>query len=281
MKKVLSFFLLGVAINAKAHDITAATYAQAFKNHDACVILYSVNQHKIVSEYNPGNRCNERLSPDSTFKVPLSLMAFDQKLITQNTVFTWDGVKHDLPGWNQNQTPATWLKYSVVWVSQQLTIELGDKRIHHYLADFHYGNQNFSGDPGRHNGLTHAWLSSSLQISAVEQLHFLTRLFSHQLPVSDQAIDDTKQNMYQGQLANGAAYYAKTGSGRHKIHEQDAKASDLRDGWDVGLIEQGAQQYIFISNLTDKTSPAMTDKAYGSTILKPIIVQLLNDYFKP
>lgn len=281
MKKVLSFFLLGVAVNAKAHDITAAAYAQAFKNYDACVMLYSVNQHKIVSEYNPGHRCDERLSPDSTFKVPLSLMAFDQKLITQDTVFTWNGVKHDLPGWNQNQTPATWLKYSVVWVSQQLTTELGDKRIKHYLADFHYGNQNFSGDPGRHNGLTHAWLSSSLQISAVEQLRFLTQLFSHQLSMSEQAIHDTKQNMYQGQLTNGAAYYAKTGSGRHKMHEQDAKPSQLRDGWDIGLIEQGTQQYIFISNLTDKTPPITANDAYGSTILKPIIVQLLNDYFTP
>lgn len=281
MKKILSGILFAVAMNANAHVITPAAYAQAFQNYDACVILYDVNQQKIVSEYNPNNRCHERLSPDSTFKVPLSLMAFDQKRITQNTRFKWNGVKHDLPGWNQDQTPATWLKYSVVWVSQQLTTELGYKPIQHYLADFHYGNQNFSGDPGKHNGLTHAWLSSSLQISAIEQLHFLTRVFTHELSLSDEAITDTKQNMYQGQLANGAQYYAKTGSGRHKVHVQDAKPSDLRDGWDVGLIVQGSQQYIFISNLTDKTPPETNNDAYGSTLLKPIIIQLLNDYFSP
>jgi len=59
----------------------------------------------------------------------------------------------------------------------------------------------------------------------------------------------------------------------------------LRDGWFVGFVEQGNQQYIFVSNLTDKTFQASIDqsdgslKPYGSQILKPITMKLLNDYF--
>lgn len=277
MKKYLSLLLVAIAMKAQAHDITPADYRAAFEHYDACFILYDVQKDKIVSEYNPANRCATRLSPDSTFKIALSLMAFDQQLMRQNTVFAWDGKKHDLPGWNQDQTPATWLKYSVVWVSQRLTPQLGLPRIQQYLTDFQYGNQDFSGDPGKHNGLTQAWLSSSLQLSAVEQLHFLKALSQQQLKLSHEAMANTMQNLSQGTLLHGAKLYGKTGSGRHKYSEKDSHPSKLRDGWYVGFVEHDAEHYIFVSNLTDKSLPL--DQAYGSALLKPITLQLLNQYF--
>ena len=184
-----------------------------------------------------------------------------------------------LPEHERDQTPNSWLKYSVVWVSQQLTPQLGKARIKKYLASFAYGNQDFSGDPGKKNGLTHAWLSSSLKISAIEQLHFLNEMLGKKLPLSKKAIANTQQNLYQGKLDNGADYYGKTGSGRNGRNERQTNPSKLRDGWFVGFIEKGTQQYIFVSNLTDKIPPAKTDKAFGSQILKPITLNLLNDYF--
>ena len=271
MKKILALTLISSVISAHATELTEDTFTKAFNNYDACFILYDVNHAKVLSEYNPHNRCNQRIAPDSTFKLPLSLMAFNEGIITQNTVFKWNGKKGLLPDWNQNQTPATWLKYSVVWVSQQLTVQLGSDRIQHYLTDFHYGNQDFSGDPGKHNGLTHAWLTSSLKISAVEQLNFLNALLKDELALSSGAVENTQKNLYQGTLANGFAYYGKTGSGVHKT-------TKLRDGWFVGYIEQGTQRYIFVSNLTDK-KPVTTDQFYGSAILKPITIELLNRYF--
>ena len=273
MKKIFILTLIIISLNTSASTISQQEYSQVFKHYNACFILYSLNEQKILTGYNPQNRCNQRIAADSTFKIPLSLMAFNEGIINQNTVFKWDGQKRMLPEWNQDQSPRTWLKYSVVWVSQQLTPQLGYARIQHYLTVFNYGNQDFSGDPGKNNGLTQAWLSSSLKISAIEQLNFLKAMLSNQLPINPETVDNTKQNMYQGKLNNGFNYYGKTGAG---VQKQGTK---LRDGWFVGFIENGNQQYIFVSNLTDKTAPLPTDKSYGAGILKPITIELLNRYF--
>jgi len=285
MKKLGGLLLSIATLCSSSYAITTKEYSAVFKNYDACFILYNLNKHQIVSEYNPNNRCNQRIAPDSTFKIALSLMAFNQRVIDQHTVFKWDGKNEDVPGWNQDQSPASWLKYSVLWVSQQVTPQLGEERIKHYLAGFKYGNQDFSGDPGQHNGLTHAWLSSSLKISATEQLEFLKAMLSNELPINNNAISDTKDNLYLGKLDNGADYYGKTGSGRHGRNEREANPSQLRDGWFVGFVNKGDQRYIFVSNLTDKVVQASIDKndgslkPYGSQILKPITMKLLNDFF--
>jgi len=279
MNKLLVLVLSITAITANAKEITVSQYKQAFKNYNGCFILYSVNEHKIISEYNPNNRCNEQISPNSTFKIPLSLMAFNEGIINQNTLFKWDGEKGVLPEHDQDQTPNTWLKYSVVWVSQRITPKLGYDRIKDYLAKFNYGNQDFRGDPGKNNGLTHAWLASSLKISAMQQLHFLNAMLNNKLPISHEAIANTKKNLYLGKLDHGADYYGKTGSGRHGRNERQSNPSKLRDGWFIGFVEKGKQEYIFISNLTDNATPKPSDKAYGGQIMKPIVIQLLNSYF--
>ena len=60
-------------------------------------------------------------------------MAFDADIIIDKTIFKWDGkTKSTLPGWNQDQTPASWQKYSVIWVSQQITPQLGLDKIKKY-----------------------------------------------------------------------------------------------------------------------------------------------------
>ncbi len=280
MKKMLAFIFAMSTLIANAHEISAHEFSELFKHFDGCFILYSMDEHKIISEYNPNNRCSQRISPNSTFKIPLSVMAFDQGIIHQNTVFKWTGEKGVLPEHEQDQTPKSWLQYSVVWLSQQLTPKLGYDRIKHYLADFHYGNQDFTGDPGKHNGLQYAWIASSLKISAIEELQFLKNMLSHQLQVKPDAIENTKSNLYLGKLKNGADYYGKTGAGRHGRSERLENPSPLRDGWFVGFIQKGTASYIFVSNLTDKEVPAATDTFYGSQILKPITIKLLNDYFE-
>lgn len=279
MNWLFAFFLSLLSSFAYTHTITTKQYADLLKDHNACFILYHINQHKIVSEFNPLNRCNERIAPDSTFKIALSLMAFNQGIITQNTVFKWDGVKDSIPGWNRDQTPKTWLQYSVVWVSQQITRQMGMNLVTRYLAGFNYGNQNFRGDPGLSNGLTHAWLSSSLKISAQEQLTFLTAMLEGQLPLTPDAVKYTKANLYLGKLDNGFDYYGKTGSGRHGRNERMPNPSRLREGWFVGFVEDGAEQYIFVSNMSDKTEPGPDEALYGSQLLKPIALKLLNTYF--
>lgn len=279
MNKLLGLIFAIASFNVGAQNIANEHLIYAFKDYNACFILYHVNEQKIVSEYNPGNRCTQRIAPNSIFKIPLSLMAFNQGIINQTTVFKWDGTNGLLADWNHDQTPASWLTYSVLWVSQQITPQLGLKRIKHYLDAFNYGNKDFSGDTGKNNGLKFAWLSSSLKISAVEQLNFLTDLINKELPLNPDAVDSTLNNMYLGTLDNGFSYYGKTGSGRHGRNEREKNPSQLRDGWFVGFVKDNNQTYIFVSNLTDKTTPSEENKLYGSQILKPITLKLLNTYF--
>ncbi len=228
-----------------------------FKDKSACFILYDLKQDKTVISYNP-KRCAQRIPANSTFKIPLSLMAFDQKLINQNTIFKWDGKKRKLGVWNQNQTPVSWLQNSVVWVSQLLTTQMGLNTVKDYLAKFNYGNQDFSGDPGQNNGLTEAWLSSSLKISGDEQLRFIKALVTDRLPVSQQAIDNTRANMYLETSAKGWKLYGKTGSGYH--HPEDkwhhlSMASVPQDGSFTGFIEKPEQTYLLVVNFTDLQKP--------------------------
>ncbi len=260
-------------------NIAQREFEQRFAGYRACFLLYSLDEARMVSQYNPDGRCAERLAANSTFKIPLSLMAFDQGLITQRTVFPWDGVKRDLPAWNRDQTPQSWLRESTVWVSQRLATQLGRTRVQCYLDGFAYGNRDLSGDPGRDNGLTHAWLSGSLRLSGREQLAFLEAMAEGRLPVSPQAVAATRQNLYLGKLASGADYYGKTGAGRHKTRPGDARPNLRRDGWFVGFVEAKGRRYVFVSNLTDKRPPSPGDKAFGSGILKPIALDLLNRYF--
>jgi beta-lactamase class D len=239
MKKFLPLIFLLVLNSSLVYANTSPNLSSFFQGKSACFLLFNLTQKQWVTTYNPA-QCAERVSPYSTFKVPLSLMAFDQHLITQNTVFKWNGQDKGRPDWNHDQTPQTWLKYSVVWVSQLLTPQLGLDKIKHYLQLFNYGNQDFSG------GLTSAWLGSSLKISPDEQLKFMQELTTNSLPVSQKAMTDTKQNLYLETSPNGWKLSGKTGG-------------SLNQGWFVGYVQKREQTYVFTLSFSDQgQSPANT-----------------------
>ena len=123
-----------------------------------------------------GDRCDERLTPASTFKIPLSLIGFDSGILVDADRPAWP-YKQEYQTWNdawkQTTTPQTWLRDSVVWYSQVLTRKLGAARFQEYIDKLAYANRDLSGEPGRNDGLTTAWLSSSLRISATEQVEFV------------------------------------------------------------------------------------------------------------
>lgn len=98
--------------------------------------------------------------------------------------------------WRRGTDPKSWMKLSVVWYSQQIAHTLGEDRLRAYATEFGYGN--FSGAPGRCNGLDRSWIDSSLKISPLEQVEFLRRLVCRSLPVSGRAVDMTKGIVERG-----------------------------------------------------------------------------------
>lgn len=113
-----------------------------------------------------------------------------------------------------------------------------------YVDAFDYGNEDVSGDKGKGNGLTNAWLSSSLQISPMEQVGFLTRMIEGRLPVSAAAAAYAKDLMDNGEQGGGWHVYGKTGAGM-PFGPDGALLEGQPFGWYVGWAERGAQRIVF------------------------------------
>ncbi|EFO3019116.1 class D beta-lactamase, partial [Shigella flexneri] len=125
-------------------------------------------------------------------------------------------------------------------------------KIKNYLKDFDYGNQDFSGDKERNNGLTEAWLESSLKISPEEQIQFLRKIINHNLPVKNSAIENTIENMYLQDLDNSTKLYGKTGAGF-------TANRTLQNGWFEGfIISKSGHKYVFVSALTGNLGSNLT-----------------------
>lgn len=220
-----------------------------------CFLLYNVKLKRM--ERKIGEACSERFPACSTFKVPLAVMAFDSGILKDETqVLKWDGQKRMLEAWNKDQDARSWMKESVVWFSQRLTPQLGEKKLQQYLDSFHYGNRDIR------SGLTTAWLNpphdprGSLGITAFEQIDFLKKLWGNELPVSQRSMDLTKKITYLETSPGGFELSGKTGSNFYDLERK------IQFGWFVGHLKKGDQEYLFATNISD-LQKVETDKFGG------------------
>jgi beta-lactamase class D len=239
---------LGAVLLATTASAADPDYAKIFAGRDGCFELYDLKTDAVVARFNPSG-CALRVSPCSTFKVPLALMAFDAGILTdESSSMKWDGTVTPRESWNHDQTAATWMQYSVVWFSQRLTPMLGMDRVKSYLARFDYGNQDMTG------GLTRAWLSSSLKISADEQLAFWRRFWREELPVTKHAFAMTKKITLVDTSPAGWTLHGKTGSGDAAGGGPNG-SSALSIGWFAGHVSRGDREYVFVASYTDRVPP--------------------------
>lgn len=237
MKKIIIFLCMGLSFCS-----TAWAGSTCF--------LAKENQTVLKHE---GSDCNKRYAPMSTFKIALSLMGFDSGILKDQFHPEWPYKKEYelyLNVWKYPQNPHTWMRDSCVWFSQVLTQQLGMKRFKGYVEAFHYGNQDVSGDKGQNNGLTHAWLSSSLAISPIEQIQFLQQIVNKKLPVSPKAFTMTKKILYIQELPGGWKLYGKTGNGLQLTNDKSQKLP-LQHGWFVGWIEKDDRVITFANHVAD------------------------------
>ena len=201
-----------------------------------------------------GGHCEQRLTPASTFKVPLSLMGYDAGFLVDEhlpAIPFREGYEATDPAWRTTVDPTSWIKNSVVWYSQQITGWLGRERLQRYVTRFGYGNQDLSGNPGMNDGVSQAWLSSSLRISPLEQAGFLGRLALHQLPVSAHAYEMTRRLMNLGTLPDGWSVCGKTGTGY--LMNADGTPDLTREvGWFIGWASKGRRSIVFVQAVSDE-----------------------------
>jgi beta-lactamase class D len=217
-----------------------------------------------------GAEFEERMSPCSTFKIPLSLMGYDAGVLIDEQTPIWEFLEeYDdfLDVWKGPQSPQSWMQYSCVWYSKLISCQLGLKKMQDYLAAFDYGNQDLSVGlvmPGKADP---AWFHSSpLKISPREQVSFINKMLQNKFHVSDQAVAKTKAILFKEKLQQGWKLFGKTGwSG--SIGRNDNTV--LEYAWFVGWIENNNQYYSF-AYLTREEKIRLDQRI-------PRVIQLLNE----
>jgi beta-lactamase class D len=209
--------------------------------------------------------CGEAVYPQSTFKLPLAMMGYDAGILTGETTPLWTyQPKFNRPKREQKDTdPTIWERDSIVWYSQELTRKLGRERFADYVKKLGYGNRDVSGGPGKTDGLTQAWLMSSLKISADQQVEFLHRFLTRRLPISAHATDTTMAILPHFKAADGWDIQGKTGAG--SMRDTAGKPDPKRPiGWFVGWATKGDRRVVFARLLVDT-------KTYGDTPISYVV----------
>jgi len=191
--------------------------------------------------------CAARITPVSTFNIAVSLMGYDSGFLKDQHAPLLP-YRAEYKAWNKewhrDMDPSQWISYSAVWYAQQVTQHIGRERFERYVQDFGYGNRDISGDKSKDNGLTWAWIGSSMQISPDEQTNFLRKLVRQELPVSQYAHEQTARLLKVKDLPNGWQVYGKTGTGAPV--GPDGKDDYRRSyGWFVGWATNGQRTIVF------------------------------------
>ncbi len=210
-----------------------------------CTIIADAQTGKTVLEEGD---CDLRRTPASTFKVPLALIGFETGILESEDapVLRYRAGDPDWGGeaWLRDTGPRDWMRHSVVWYSQRIARALGRQTLTDYAVLLKLGNADFSGDKGQDNGLDRAWLSSSLLISAREQVTFLCGLAQGTLPLSTEAMAMTQAIMTNAQ-SGGWRVHGKTGGAYPR--EVDGSFDYTQGiGWYVGWATRGDRTLVFV-----------------------------------
>ncbi|MGB4072740.1 class D beta-lactamase [Pseudomonas sp.] len=198
-------------------------------------------------------RSTVRYTPASTFKIPHSLFALDAGVVKDEfQTFKWDGVINEIPTHNQDQTLRSAMRYSALWAYRGFAKEIGERKAIEYLQKIKYGNQSASVK------VRDYWVNGGLEVSAVEQVEFLQKLYRNELPFKVEHQLLTKDIMVTGAGLDWIMR-SKTGLGQQV-------------GWWVGWVELPAGPVFFAVNIDTPNRMADTYKrqAIGHEVLRAV-----------
>jgi beta-lactamase class D len=233
----------------------AADPKRFFGDAHGCFTMLEIGKNEVFEL--GGDECGERTLPASTFKIPNAIIALDSGVLKdETTVLKWDGEKRWMADWNRDHALPTSMWYSVVWFYQRIAKDVGADRYRKYLAGFHYGNEDPSGD------VTKFWLNSTLLISPREQVAFLQNLYENKLPVSPKSVETVKKILelrgeaknhvrerlpFVDKIPENVVLSGKTGS--EWPNEKKTLGPTDVVGWFVGSLEKDGRRWVFASRL--------------------------------
>jgi beta-lactamase class D len=181
-------------------------------------------------------RCVARYIPASTFKIPNSLISLHYGAVRGiHDTLRWDGRKHRIASWEQDQDMSVAFQRSCVWFYQELARRVGAARMARVLEDIRYGNMSIDG------GIDRFWLDGALRISPVEQIAFLRALFTSTLPFRPEVMETVRELMVLERTPS-TVLRGKTGWG---------VIDNVNYGWLVGAVEHNGQTWLYATLLID------------------------------
>jgi|688.fasta_scaffold304683_2 beta-lactamase class D len=224
MNQIKNLFLVFVLVTCSfANALPSRSQkkvAEVFEEEKACFLLKSPQAKRPEIKWG-GKQCQEALSPEESFYLPLSLIATDLGMLQdEKTLFKWDGIRHENPLWNKDQFVTDWIQNRVGWVTERLVNQIGIEPLQKYFSVFNYGNRNSK--------------LNSLKITPVQQLEFIEGFFGQSLGVKTSSWQLPKKLFYLGKFRNGVEVWGQKASGKNYA-------------WFVGHLVRGAEQWNFVS----------------------------------
>lgn len=271
MKSIFIMFLLGTIVlcsspllsvrgamksnySFSANNTTYEDLSYYFQGYKGCFVLYDTQADQYTM-YNK-ERCSERYSPDSTYKIYSALFGLEKGIITRgNSSLEWNGKVYPYDSWNENQNLSSAMKNSVNWYFQGLDKKIGMENLKKYFNRIKYGNTDLSG------GISEYWLQSSLLISPLEQVELLKRFYSNEFGFKEKNIQAVKDAILLSD-SNNSSLSGKTGTG-------NVNGKNIM-GWFIGYVETDNNTYFFATNIQND------DNTKSSTAVK-ITLSILED----
>ncbi|WP_084554929.1 class D beta-lactamase [[Phormidium ambiguum] IAM M-71] len=201
---------------------------------DGSIVIYDKNNDRFY-EHNQSQNTTAFL-PASTFKIFNSLVALETGVIKDDVaILTWDGIKREIPAWNRDTNLRQAFKDSTVWFYQVLARKIGYQQMKQFIDRVGYGNRQI----GTAEDIDRFWLRGPLQITPKQQIEFLRRLESNELPFSERTLDLVKDIMI---VERTPTYTLRGKTGW-------ANSVNPNVGWFVGYLQQNNNVYFFATNL--------------------------------
>lgn len=230
-------------------EVRHADWEKYFAGGDGCAVVYDpqAEQYTIYNE----ELCKERVSPCSTFKIAAALIGLKNGAVeSMDSQMGYDGTRYPAAAWNEDLTLKEAFQSSCVWYFRKLIDKVGQDEVRRELKALHYGNCDVSQWQGSGCNplpeLNGFWLESSLQISPLEQVKILSRIFEGQTSYEARDIAVLRELMLTEE--RGGTVYGKTGTGTTGI------------GWFTGFCEQNGGRLYFAVCLRGSNSAQANGK---------------------
>jgi len=235
--------LIGIALAgsavAQGQLALPPTINEITSEYDACVIVHHLQTN--ITIRNDTARCSHRVTPTSTFEVPLALIGLETGVIeNERSVLTWEGSQYIAQGWDAEHSLASALHHSVVPYFQELAARVGQDDMQDNLDALDYGDRRIGVRYERF------WLEHGLKVSPSEQVEFYTALYTDELPVAAEHQALVRSLLIED-YRPGRVLSGKMGSRWDGEH--------YSQGWYVGHLQSGADEYVFTIHIQRGRNP--------------------------